>query len=85
MGCTIFIGKQSNGPPAAGTLLPGYGAEQQGRAGGKRGAGGGRTLNLPHCQFSALPISSVRQPDVPLLVYVPLCQPLPLPQRETTE
>lgn len=52
----------------------------RGLVGGK----GGRTLNLPHCQLSALPISSVRQPDAPLSASVPPHQPLPLPQRGRT-
>lgn len=34
MGWAIFMGEQSNGLPAAGMLVPGYGAEQQGLAGG---------------------------------------------------
>lgn len=34
MGWAIFMGEQSNGPPATGMLVPGYGAEQQGLAGG---------------------------------------------------
>lgn len=40
MGRAIFMGEQSNGLPAAGMLVPGYSAEQQGPVeglvGGKR-------------------------------------------------
>lgn len=34
MGWAIFMGEQSNGPPAAGMPVPAYGAEQQGLARG---------------------------------------------------
>lgn len=47
---------------AGGWLWCGAAGASRGLVGGK----GGQTLNLPHCQLSALPISSLRQPDAPL-------------------
>lgn len=35
MGWSIFMGMQSNGPPAAGMVVREYGAGQRGLAGGK--------------------------------------------------
>lgn len=42
MGWAIFIGERNDGLAATGMLVPGYGAEQQGRVrGGEGGRGGG--------------------------------------------